>query len=101
MRSLSRAGRPVKFPSTPTWFTAGRRVALDRHVTGLFIALFIAVAYYALFRLPFHFPPTRMIASPSLVFGFNNSVALACVVLLIAAVTLFLLWRRAGGYEQL
>jgi hypothetical protein len=78
-------GRPVKSPSTAAWLTAGRRVGLDRHVTGLFTALFIAVAYYTIFRLPFHFPPTRMITSTSLVFGFNNSVALACVVLLIAA----------------
>jgi hypothetical protein len=98
---LSRAGRPVKLPSTPAWLSAGRRVILDRQVMGLFTALFIAVAYYTIFRLPFHFPPTRKIASSSLVFGFNNSVALACVALLIAAATLFLLWSRAGRYEQL
>ena len=98
--SLSSARRPMTSLNTAAWRTAGRRAALDRHVTGLFIALFVVVAYYTTFRLPFHFPPTRKIASPSLVFGFNNAVAMASVVVLLAAATLFLLWRRAGGHEQ-
>ena len=55
---------------------------------------FIVVAYYVIFRLPFRFPPTRKISSASVVLGFNNSVAIGGMVFLIAAATLFLLWRR-------
>jgi len=69
------------------------RVAGERGVSGLFTSLFIVVAYYMIFRLPFRFPPTRKISSASVVFGFNNSVAIVSVVVLIVAATLFLLWR--------
>jgi hypothetical protein len=55
------------------------------------------VAYYLIFRLPFRFPPTRKISSSSVVFGFNNSVAIGGVVVLTAAATLFLLWRRRAA----
>src|SRR5215470_6182617 len=72
----------------------GPRVPLDRRVAGLFTLVFIVAAYYVIFRLPFRFPPARKISSPSVVFGFNNSVAIGGVVFLIAAATLFLLWRR-------
>src|SRR5215472_13057656 len=71
----------------------GPRVPLDRRVAGLFTLVFIVAAYYVIFRLPFRFPPTRKISSPSVVFGFNNSVAIISVIVLIVAATLFLLWR--------
>jgi hypothetical protein len=60
----------------------------------IFAVVFILAGYYAIFRLPFRFPPTRKMVSPSFVFGVNNSVAIASVVLLIGVATLFLLWRR-------
>src|SRR5215470_1304324 len=72
----------------------GSRVALFRRVAGLFALLFMGTAYYVIFRLPFRFPPPQKISSSSVVFGFNNSVAIAGVVALIGAATLFLLWRR-------
>jgi hypothetical protein len=61
----------------------------------LFTALFIPVAAYVVFRLPFRFPPAGRIVSPSLVFGFNNAVAIAGVVALIGPVTAFHVWRRS------
>lgn len=77
------------------WLTAkAPRRRIDR-ATVLFTALFIPIAFYAVFRLPFQFPPTKRIVSPSLVFGFNNAVAITCVVILIGVVTLFQLWRRS------
>ena len=85
MRSSALAGWLT--PSTPR-----RRV--DR-ATVLFAALFIPIAFYAVFRLPFRFPPAGRIVSPSLVFGFNNAVAITSVVVLIGFVTLFRLWRRS------
>ena len=60
----------------------------------LFLAVFIPIAAYVVFRLPFRFPPEGMIVSPSLVFGFNNAVAIAGVVLLLAVLTVFQLRRR-------
>src|SRR5499427_8108184 len=75
------------------WLRGALRVAGERGVSGLFTSLFIVVAYYMIFRLPFRFPPTRKISSASVVFGFNNSVAIVSVVVLIVAATLFLLWR--------
>jgi hypothetical protein len=60
----------------------------------------VVVAYYIIFRLPFRFPSTRKISSSSIVFGFNNSVAIAGVVVLVAVATLFLLWRRGEGRGQ-
>ena len=64
----------------------------DRAVA-LFLAVFIPIAAYVVFRLPFRFPPDGMIVSPSLVFGFNNAVAIAGVVILLVVVTVFQLWR--------
>src|SRR4029453_9199393 len=58
---------------------------------------FIPVAGYVVFRLPFRFPPEGMMVSPSLVFGFNNAVAIAGVVILLAVSTVFQLWRRSAA----
>lgn len=63
----------------------------------LFLAVFIPIAAYVVFRLPFRFPPEGMIVSPSLVFGFNNAVAIAGVVILLVVLTVFQLWRRSGA----
>jgi hypothetical protein len=75
----------------------GRRV---ERVTILFVGLFIPIAAYAVFRLPLWSPPTGRIASSSVVFGFNNGVAIACVVALLGTATAFHLWRRSGAPDQ-
>lgn len=69
---------------------------VDRAVA-LFLVAFIPIAAYVVFRLPFRFPPEAMIVSPSLVFGFNNAVAIAGVVILLAVLTVFQLWRRSDA----
>lgn len=47
---------------------------------------FAALVWYAVFQLPFHFPPKERLWSASYAFGFNNSVAiLALFVLLMIA----------------
>src|SRR5262245_17880620 len=49
---------------------------------------FVIVAYFALFRLPFYFPPKQLLVSASYAFGFNNRVAVLAMVILIGAATL-------------
>jgi hypothetical protein len=63
--------------------------------TLLFVAIFVPLAGYLVFRLPFRFPPTGMMASPSLVFGFNNAVAFVAVVTLVGVVAVLRLWRQS------
>src|SRR5262249_4759167 len=63
-----------------------------------FSALILAaVAYYALFRLPFRFPPHERLMSASYTFGFNNSVAVFALVALLGVVTLVRLLRYRKG----
>ena len=81
-----------RLPGTP-------RRRIDREAL-LFTGLFIPIAAYAVFRLPLRFPPAGRIVSPSLVFGFNNAVAIACVVALVGLVTAFHLWRRTRASGQ-
>jgi hypothetical protein len=79
--------------STLTQSAPGRRSEFSTF-KWLFIAAFIAVAYYAIFRLPFHFPPKTRMVSASYIFGFNNAVSVASIVLLLGAAALVRLWRR-------
>ena len=67
--------------------------------TLLFVAIFVPLAGYLVFRLPFRFPPTGMMASPSLVFGFNNAVAFVAVVTLVGVVAVFFA-VVAGGFTR-
>lgn len=56
------------------------------------------VTYYALFRLPFHFPPRLRLMSASYAFGFNNSVAILALAAILAILTLiYLLRSRPAG----
>ena len=73
------------------------RISSDCRALGLFMSVFVVAGYYMIFRLPFRFPSARKISSSSIVFGFNNVVAITGVVVLVAVATLFLLWRRAKG----
>jgi hypothetical protein len=51
--------------------------------------IFGAAAYYAVFRLPFHFPLSRPVISASYCFGFNNRVAVVATILLITAASVY------------
>jgi hypothetical protein len=57
------------------------------------------VAYYALFRLPFLFPPRQRLMSASYAFGFNNSVAILAMAGLLGIVTLLYVVRRGQALE--
>src|SRR6266581_8779543 len=72
------------------------RVALARVARGRgWISLLVLLVYYALFRLPFWFPPRQRLTSASYAFGFNNGVAILAMAVLLGAVTLlYLMWRR-------
>ena len=72
------------------------RVALVRLArNGLWVFLFGLLAYYALFRLPFLFPPRQRLVSASYTFGFNNSVAILALAGLLGVVTLLHLLRHS------
>ena len=45
-------------------------------VNGLWAMVVAALAYYALFQLPFYFPPRLRLWSASYAYGFNNGVAI-------------------------
>lgn len=55
-------------------------------LTGMIVAL----TYYAIFRLPFRFPPTRRLCSTSYAFGFNNTVAIVALAVLLGLVAVLL-----------
>ena len=55
---------------------------------GLWVSILAALAYFALFELPFWFPPRLRLWSASYAFGFNNGVATLAMAGLLAAVAL-------------
>src|SRR5262245_45972354 len=55
-------------------------------LTGMVVAL----AYYAIFRLPFRFPPGHRLWSTSYAFGFNNTVAVVALAVLLGLVAVLL-----------
>ena len=55
---------------------------------GLWVAVLAALAYFALFELPFWFPPQLRLWSASYAFGFNNGVAILAMAGLLGAVAL-------------
>jgi hypothetical protein len=61
---------------------------------GLLVTVIAATAYFALFRLPFWFPPRERLWSASYAFGFNNSVAILAMAGLLGGVTLLYLLGR-------
>src|SRR4030095_3089496 len=60
----------------------------------LFGTGYAIVGYFALFWLPFYFPPRQRLVSASYAFGFNNGVAMLAMVVLLGAATLY---RLLGG----
>jgi hypothetical protein len=61
----------------------------------------VVVAYFALFWLPFYFPPRQLLVSASYAFGFNNSVAVLAMAGLLGAATLYRLRRGSRAREPL
>ncbi|MGH2626503.1 MAG: hypothetical protein ACRDHY_07635, partial [Anaerolineales bacterium] len=64
-------------------------------------SLFAAALYGVSFLLPFRFPPSEFLVSPSYAFGFNNSLAVKAIafVLGVAALAyLFPPWRRERSF---
>ena len=49
------------------------------------------IGYFALFWLPFQFPPRQFLVSPSYAFGFNNSLAALAMATLLGAATIYCL----------
>jgi hypothetical protein len=62
-------------------------------------ACFALIASYAIFYLPYHFPPTQRLSSDSYVFGFNNSVAIISIVILIAIATSMRFLRQRRQHQ--
>ena len=65
----------------------------------LWVAVLAALAYYALFQLPFWFPPRLRLWSASYAFGFNNGVAILAMAGLLAAVALLYVVQRHRACE--
>ena len=66
---------------------------------GLWVSLLALLIYYALFRLPFWFPPRQQLMSASYTFGFNNGVAIVAMMGLLGAVTVLYLLQRGRSPE--
>ena len=65
----------------------------------VWVVLVTLVTYYAMFRLPFRFPPQQRLWSASYAFGYNNSVAILSMGILLGGVALFHFWRRRGASD--
>ena len=74
--------------------SATTRIALPTITRSGLVLLLGLLSYYALFRLPFLFPPRQRLMSASYAFGFNNSIAILAMAGLLGAVTLLNLVRR-------
>jgi hypothetical protein len=64
-------------------------------------AAFAVATFFALFRLPFYFPPSERLVSPSYMFGFNNSIAIFTLTTLLGLATLYCLVGGAAGCPPL
>src|SRR5262245_3994042 len=63
------------------------------------LVILALLAYYALFRLPFRFPPGERLMSASYAFGFNNGVAILALAGLLVLTTLLHLLRGRFSAE--
>ena len=64
---------------------------------GVWISGVALLVYYALFRLPFSFPPHQRLMSASYAFGFNNGVAILAMTGMLGLVALLSLIRRRAA----
>src|SRR6267143_3899183 len=67
--------------------------------SALWLVLLSSLTYYALFRLPFRFPPQQRLWSASYAFGYNNSVAILSMAILLGGVALFHFWSHRGASD--
>ena len=77
-------------------FNLVRKRAALRCIAGnvVWVLLLCLAVYYALFRLPFLFPPQQRLWSASYAFGFNNKVAIFALAGLLGSLTLIYCFRR-------
>ena len=62
--------------------------------------MFAASVYYAMFRLPFRFPPRQRLWSTSYAFGFNNTVAVLALAVLLGLVAGTIMRRPTICYQR-
>ena len=77
-----------------------RRPFGGRAWNAVFVVGVAALSYYALFELPFWFPPRLRLWSASYAFGFNNGVAILAMAGLLAAVALLYVVQRHRACES-
>ena len=74
---------------------AGQRRYFTRAArSAVWVVLVSSLTYYAIFRLPFRFPPRQRLWSASYAFGYNNGVAILAMGILLGGIALFLFWRH-------
>jgi hypothetical protein len=78
--------------STEQRVAGGRFLRLSQQVVS--VAFFTLLTYYALFRLPFRWPPRLRLWSASYAFGFNNTAAILGLATLLGIAALFCAVRR-------
>ena len=91
--------RNVIVKSTSSLSHVPRQTFAGGALKSLWAVVLAALAYYALFRLPFWFPPRLRLCSASYAFGFNNGVAILAMAGLLAAVALLYVVRRHRACE--
>jgi len=80
------------------------RIALARVArNGLWVCVLALLAYHTLFRLPFRFPRHQRLWSASYAFGFNNTVAVLglAMLLAVAAILVSIAAHREGELQPL
>ena len=69
-----------------------------RKLYSLIAAVFFAlITFYALFKLPFLFPPRQRLWSASFAFGFHNGISVICFAALLGIAASVLIWL---GYNR-
>ena len=90
LQSASTMSRTVIANQTLSVSPVPRQTFAGGALKGLWVAVVAALTYYALFQLPFWFPPRLRLWSASYAFGFNNGVAILAMAGLLAAVAALL-----------
>lgn len=63
------------------------------------VCILALLVYYALFQLPFYFPPRERLMSASYTYGFNNSIAILLTAGLLGGIALWYRLRRPDRIE--
>jgi hypothetical protein len=86
-------------PLTVSESFASRRNLAAAILKVLPVCVLALLIYYALFQLPFYFPPRERLMSASYTYGFNNSIAILLTAGLLGGVTLWYLLCRPDRME--